>query len=162
MEELSQLELIKKPVYSANLIRYALKLRYSALPAYKQLLTEFNLQSVSFLKKLTSGKIDALSSAKLLKSSGKISEDVILMFDEIYLQKCKEYEGGETTVVDFSGNLYKELACFMIVGLKSNVPFVIMSSPEKEISGEWVKTEILRCLMKLKESRFNVCGIICM
>ena len=161
LEELSQLKHTKKPVYSANLIRYALMLRYSSLPAYKQLLTEFNLPSVSFLRKLTSGKIDALSSAKLLKSSGKISEDVILMFDEIYLQKCEEYEGGETTGADFSGNLYKGLECFMIVGLKSNVPFVIMSSPEKEIPGEWVKTEILRCLMKLKESGFNVRGIVC-
>ena len=79
------------------------------------------------------------------------------MFDEIYLQKCEKYEGGETTGADFSGNLYKGLVCFMIVGLKSNVPFVIMLSPEKEISGEWV----LRCLMKLKESGFNVRGIVC-
>ena len=90
-EELGKLKLTKKPVYSANLISYALVLLYSSLSAYKQLLTEFNLPSVPFLRKLTSGKIDALSSAKLLKSSVKISEDVILMFDEIYLQKCEEY-----------------------------------------------------------------------
>ena len=76
----------------------------------------------------------------------------MLMFDEIYLQKCEKYEGGETTGADFSGNIYKGLVCFMIVGLKSNVTFVIMLSPEKKISGEWVKTEILRCLVKLKES----------
>ena len=152
-EELSQLKLTKKHVYSANLTRYALMLRYSSLPAYKQPLTEFNLLSVSFLRKLTSGKINALSSTKLLKSSGKISEDVILMFDKIYPQKCEEYEGGETTGADFSGNLYKGLVCFMIVALKSNVPFVIMPLPEKEVSGEWVMTEILRSLMKLKESR---------
>ena len=106
LEELSQLKNTKKPVYSANLIRYDLMLRYSSLPAYKQLLTEFNLPSVSFLRKLTSGKIGALSSAKFLKSSGKISEDVILMFDEIYLQKCEKYEGGETTGADFSWNLF--------------------------------------------------------
>ena len=49
----------------------------------------------------------------------------------------------------------------MIVGLKINVPFAIMSSPEKEISGECVKTEILRCLVKLKESGFILRGIVC-
>ena len=111
LEELSQLKLTKKPVYSANSTRYALMLWYSSLLAHKQLLTEFNLPSVSFLRKLTSGKIDALSSAKLLKSSGKISDDVILIFDEIYLQKCGDNEGGETSGADFPGYLYKGLYC---------------------------------------------------
>ena len=31
------------------------------------------------------------------------------MFDEIYLQKCEEYEGGKTTGANFSGILYKGL-----------------------------------------------------
>ena len=45
--------------------------------------------------------------------------------------------------------------------LKSNVPIIILSSPEKDISGERVKTQILRCLNKLKECDFNMCGIVC-
>ena len=39
LEELSQLKHTKKPVYSANLIRYALMLWFSSLQPYKQLLT---------------------------------------------------------------------------------------------------------------------------
>ena len=30
-----------------------------------------------------------------LKSQGVISEDIVLMFDEMYLQKCEECSGGE-------------------------------------------------------------------
>jgi hypothetical protein len=135
LEELRQLKFTNcRPVHSANLIRYALMLRYSSLPAYKLLLNEFNLPSVSFLRKLTSGKIDAISSVKLLKSKGKISGDVILMFDEIYLQKCEEFHGGESTGADETGELYKGLMCFMIVGLKSNIPFVVNAVPEKKQS----------------------------
>ena len=59
----------------------------------------------------------------------KLSENFILVFDEIYFKKCEEYEGGEATGVDTTGDLYERLMCSMIVGLKSNVPFVIMSSP---------------------------------
>lgn len=162
LEELKHLKFTKSaPTYSANLIRYALMLRYSSLPAYKLLQNEFNLPSISFLRKLTSGNIDAMASANLLKSSGNISEDVILIFDEIYLQKCEEFNGGNVTGADDHGELYKGLMCFMIVGLKSNIPFVISSVPEKEISGEWLKDEILKCVTQLHDSGFNVRGIVC-
>ena len=33
--------------------------------------------------------------AKSLKSQRVISEDIVLVFDEMYLQKCEEYCGGE-------------------------------------------------------------------
>ena len=50
--------------------------------------------SISFLVS-TEKKPDAVKCAKSLKSQGVISEDVVLMFDEMYLQKCEEYCGGE-------------------------------------------------------------------
>ena len=60
-------------------------------------LEEFKVPSLSLLKKkLTSGKIDPVTSFKALKETGSISEDVMLLFDEMYLQKCEEYVGGET------------------------------------------------------------------
>ena len=162
LEELNNLQFIKRnPVYSANMIRYALMLRYSSLATYKLLLHEFNLPSISFLRKLTSGKIDAMTSAKLLNSHGKISEDVILMFDEIYLQKCEEFQGGESFGADDAGELYKGLVSFMIVGLKSSVPFIVNAVPEKEISGEWLKREILKRIQQLQECSFNVRGVVC-
>ena len=30
-----------------------------------------------------------------LEKDGKISEDICLLFNEMYLQKCEEYLGGE-------------------------------------------------------------------
>ena len=54
---LSELELIryKKPVdkgkYSVNMLRYAPLLRYNSLQAYKILLQQFPLPSLSFLRK---------------------------------------------------------------------------------------------------------------
>ena len=51
--------------------------------------------SLSLLKKPTEGQLDAVKCPKSLKSQGVICEDIVLMFDEMYLQKCEEYCGGE-------------------------------------------------------------------
>ena len=98
-DELREIRFKKGPIYSANLIRYALMLRYSSLQAYRVLLEEFNLPSLSLLRKITKGKIDALATAKALRDNGCLSKDVILIFDEMYLQKCEEFGGGEMVAV---------------------------------------------------------------
>ena len=59
----------------------------------------------------------------LRRENGNISEDVIVMFNEMYLQNWEEYCGGETLGTDENGQLYKEIVCFMTVGLKSSVPY---------------------------------------
>ena len=53
-----------------------------------------------------------------------ISEDVVLMFDEMSLQKCEECSGGEIIGANENNELYKALLSFMIVGLKENVPYI--------------------------------------
>ena len=151
---------MKKPIYSANVIRYSIFLRYTSLQAYKILQKEFPLPSLSLLSKLCKGGIDAVKCANMLRSSGHISDDVILMFDEMFLQKCEEYAAGETYGVDEDGVLYKGLVSFMIAGLKENIPYVIKSNPEIKISGEWLKAQILDCLKTLKSCGFNVRGIV--
>ena len=78
----------------------------------------------------------------MLLDSNSISKDVVLMFDEIYLQKREEYAGGELVGADTDGNLYKGIMCFMIVGLQENVPFVVKAIPETGATGEWIKGEI--------------------
>ena len=60
LDELQQLRYKKSPVYSANLIRYALMLRYSSLQAYKLMMQEFKLPSLALLQKITAGKIDTM------------------------------------------------------------------------------------------------------
>ena len=47
--------------------------------------------------------------AQALKKDGKISEDIGLLFDEMYLQKCEEYFGGEQIGSYKNGELYKEI-----------------------------------------------------
>ena len=59
------------------------------------------------------------------------------------------------------GNLFKGVLCFMITGLKSNTSFVIKSCPEKEISGEWLKDELVSLLQLLHENGLNVRAIVC-
>ena len=43
---------------------------------------------------------------------------------------------------DEEGELYKGIACFMIVGLKQSVPHVIQAIPEVTITGEWLAEKI--------------------
>lgn len=56
LTELTNLKYYKHPIYSARLIRYALELRYTSLQAYKILLEELPLPSVSYLRSLTAGE----------------------------------------------------------------------------------------------------------
>ena len=97
---------------------------------------EFPFSSMSLLERITEGQLDALKCAKSLKSQGVVSEDVVLMFHEIYLRKCEEYYGGEIIDANENNELYKELISFMIVGLKEIVPYITKSVPERNIDGK--------------------------
>ena len=79
----------------SNVIRYSSLLGYNFLQTYRLLMKEFPFPSLSLLKKITEGQLDAGKCPKSLKSQGVISEDIVLMFDEMYLQKCEKYCGGE-------------------------------------------------------------------
>ena len=150
-----------RPPYSAKLIRYALLLRYSSLQAYKKLLEQFPLPSISLLNKIQRGGVDAIKAAKHLLEKGEISEDIILMFDEMYLQKEDQYSGGEYIGSDEGGNFYKGVVAFMIVGLKKSVAYVIKACPETSIKGEWLAEEISKSIEILCSSGFNVRGVVC-
>ena len=115
LEELKELKFKKKRIFSSNVIRYSLLLRYTSLQTYRLLMKEFPFPSSSQLKKITEGQLDAVKCVKSLKSQGVISEDVVLMFGEIYLQKCEEYCGGEIIDTKKNNELYKGLLSFMIV-----------------------------------------------
>ena len=75
----------------------------------------------------------------ILLENGSVSQDVMLFYDDIYIyiymfRKVKSsYAGGVSYGTDANGQLYKVVVCFMIVGLKSNVPYIIRSVPETEI-----------------------------
>ena len=83
------------------------------------------------------------------------------VFVGMYLQKCEEHFGGDLIGCGEDGNVYKGLVCFMIAGLKESVPYVIKSSPQTGISGDWLKNELLECLDVLIKSGFNTRVTIC-
>ena len=155
-DEIHQLRFKKKPIYSSSLLRYALTLRYTSMQSYKLLQEEFNMPSVSLLKKLTHGSLDTVKAAKLLQKSGSISQDVILMFDEMYLQKSQEYVGGELCGANENGMLYKSVLCFMIVGLQNNVPFIIKTVPVNKLESDSLKEEILTTIELLHSCSYKV------
>lgn len=102
------------------------------------------------------GKINVSATAELLRVNNCISADVVLLFDEIYLQKCKEYFAGESFGSDDAGNLHKGMMMFMIVGLTNNVPYVLHAVPENNIRADWLKEEILKCIQCLQSKGFKV------
>ena len=79
---------------------------------------------------------------------------MVLMFDEMFLQKCQEYCGGELIGADENNELYKGLVSFMIVGMKKSIPYIIKSVPEKKIDGKWLKEQVFDCLKTLQKGCF--------
>ena len=59
------------------------------------------------------------------------------------------------------GELYKDIVCFMIVGLKESIPYVIKSLAETNIDPNWLKTELLDSLKILSNCGFQVRAIVC-
>ena len=148
-----------RPPYSCEMIRFALLLRYTSAQAYKILLGKLPLPSMSLLRKLKSGNLDVIKVAKLLRQNKSIS-DVVLMCDEMFLQKSSQYSGGQYVGVDENGTLFKGIAVFMIVGLKKSVPIVVKAVPEVTINGKWLAEELSKCIASLASAGFRVRGIV--
>ena len=126
-------------------------LRYTSVESYKLLSDEFRLPSLPLLRKTVTGDRDAAKSAKLLKDEGKISSNVCLIFDKLYLQKCEEYTGGQPFGTPTNDELYKGIVSFMLIGIKQNTPYIIKSVPEKKIHADWLKNDIMGCLKVLTD-----------
>ena len=159
-EELRKLQHQKKPKFSLKVIRYALLLRYTSLQSYRLIAEHFHLPSLSFLRKISEGSIDSVKGLKALKAKGKISSDVILIFDEMYLEKCEEYTGGKTIGANEENQLYKGVVSFMGVGLKENVAYMVKSAPETKIDGLFLKKKIMECIKTLEECDFTVRAVV--
>ena len=110
------------------------------------------MHSLSLLHKTASGNA-------AFKQQGLISGDVILILDEIYLQKSEEYFGGDTFRTN--EDLYKGMLCFMIVGLGRSIPCVFKSVPEKELRGQFIKDPLIECLKILHELKSIIRRVVC-
>ena len=126
-------------------------LRYTSLiPAYKRMAKVFSLSCVSTLQKMVSGKLGVKKSSERKWKHFYLSHS---NFEEIYLQKCEEYFGGETFGVDERGEIFKGMISFMLVGLKINTHFIINCVTERDVNGYFVLNNLEECLHELD---FNV------
>ena len=55
----------------------------------------------------------------MLRDNGSLSDDITLIFDEMYLEKSEQFTGSELVGSNEEGNLYRGIMCFMIAGLKN-------------------------------------------
>ena len=149
-----------RPPFSAEVMRFALRVRYTSKTAYDALLEEFPLPSLSVLQKLCQGGKDSMKAAKLLLEKGEIDRDVVLMLDEMHLQKEESFQGGSTVGKDENGELYKGVLNYMIVGIRKNIPFVVRAVSEVTVSGGLVRKHIDEVLNDLHTTGFNVRTIV--
>ena len=82
---------------------------YLDIHQYKILLEDFPFPSLSLLSKINKRKIDAIKYSQALKKDDKISQDICLLFDDMYLQKCEDYLGGELIGSDENRELDKAI-----------------------------------------------------
>lgn len=163
LDELKQRELYKpkgRPPFSASMIRFALHLRHTSLQAYKLLLEKFPMPSLSLLTKIQQGGVDSLKALQMLRDKGEISNDLIMMVDEMYLQKSTQYQAGEYVGSDEEGNLFTGIMAFMVVGLKQSVPFVVQAIPEVTYDGQWLCENISANIDNLARAGFCVRGLV--
>ena len=118
------------------------------------------MPSFELLKKLTSGDIDSWNVAEKLRKDGEISDDVTLMVDEMFLRKLAQYFAGDYVGENEDGELFSGIVCFMIVGLKQSIPFVVKSCPETKVTGEWLKKQLDECIYELSKRGFRVRAVV--
>ena len=134
--------------------------RYTSRQSYELLLHEFPLPSFSYLKNLIKGGIEPIKGLKLLLQEGKVSSDLVLLIDEMYLQKSVQYNDGKLIGKDGKGDFYNGILVFMVVGLKQSVPYVIKAYPKTSLSGRWLTDEIEESLSTLSDAGLRIRAII--
>ena len=68
------------------------------------------------------------------------------MADEKYLQKGSEYARRDFIGAEKDVNLYKGIVFIVVVGVKTNTPYMIKASPEVSIHGYWLADEMDGCI----------------
>ena len=163
MDELQQIRYKKtddRPKFTSELLQFALMLRYTSLPAYQLLVKHFPLPSVSLLKRLSQGGLESLKEVKLLLNKRKIDKDIVLLADEMYLQKELQFQQGKLIGCDDNSNLFKGIMTFIIVGEQNNVPFMVKAVPESQIEGKWLSGQIRETIQSFHEIGFHVRAVI--
>ena len=123
------------------------------------MLEKFQLPSISLLTKIQQGGVNSIKALKILRENVKISNDWILMPDEMHLKKVTQYHSGEYGRADDERNLCKGIVAFIIVGLKESIPYIKQAVPEVKFSGELLADKMSNCVDDLTSAEFCVRGI---
>ena len=146
---------LKKRLYSANIIQYALLLRYTSIQSYKMLLEDFSLPSLSLFSKISKGKIDAIKCAQDLKRDGKISENMSLISWNVFTKMWRvlwTWAGW----FQWEWRIYKRIICLIIGRVISDQ--VISTNT---INAAWLRDELFEYLYVLYQCDLNVHVIVC-
>ena len=81
--------------------------------------------------------------ATTLLQEGTLSSDVILMCDEMCLQKSTHFHGENYIESNSDLEFFSGIVVFMIVGLKQSVPLVVRAVSETSINGELWKKQLI-------------------
>ena len=163
LEEMHKIQYLKpkvRPPFSSTLLRLALMTRYTSKQAYNILLEELPLPSLSLMQKLTHGGIEPIKALKVLLEEQRIDDNIVLLVDEMYLEKSCEYHSGQYIGKDDDGEFYNGIMVFMVVGLRKSIPFVIKSCPKTKINGGWLCDELSESVTTLHATGFSVRAII--
>ena len=109
-----------RPPYSANVLRFALIMRYTSNSLYKYLKRFLPLPSYSLLRRLKSHSVDTSKGLCSLMDNLLFSDDVLLL-DKMYIQQEVQYDGRDLIGCNSGLQIYKSILCFMVVSLKKSI-----------------------------------------
>lgn len=121
----------------------------------------FLLPSISLLSKLKEGKLGSIKIGNLLRGNGSNFQNAILLFDWMYLQKCTEYSGRESSGLNSEQGFLKSVISFLIVVLEQNIPCLIKAVTVFKPKSFWLKREILNLIKFLMDNNFFVWATVC-
>ena len=74
----------------------------------------------------------------------------------MYLQQCDRYSKGKVEGSDANGNFFTGIICYMVIGLKLNLPYVVRAVPKVNLSGQGLKFELETTIDVVMQSGFSV------
>ena len=78
----------------------------------------------------------------------------------MYLQKSTEFQNGNVIGKNETGEFYKGILVFMIIGLKNSTPCVVKACPEVSINSDMARQEIEESISSLISADFKVRAVV--
>ena len=89
-------------------------------------------------KKTERGNVDVLNACKYFRENGKISDNLVIIVDKMYLKKSLQYCKENLVGCDEERVLFEGTVLFLIEGLQKSVPIVVKGYPITANCGEWL------------------------